>query len=116
MSGADEIVTKLASGTAFHFEHIASHGAASPSRFWYDQDDPEWVALIRGSATIEFPDGSLHLHAGDSLEIPAHLKHRVSSTSHDAIWLALHFQPEGGSGERKSRPVAGDQDEDAPRS
>jgi len=75
-------------------ERIVSNGAASAPGFWYDQDASEWVALVRGHATLEFADGRLELKAGDSLLIPAHAKHRVSHTSADAVWLALHFRAE----------------------
>jgi cupin 2 domain-containing protein len=88
-----EIITPLLSGSGFRAEHIASFGAASPTGFWYDQEQPEWVALLHGTASIQFDDGTVHLQAGDHLTIPAHVKHRVSSTSADATWLALHFQP-----------------------
>ncbi|HVU23305.1 MAG TPA: AraC family ligand binding domain-containing protein [Opitutus sp.] len=92
-SRADEVVSPLAEGRAFRLEHIASHAAASPPGFWYDQDRPEWVALLHGTASLEFAEGTLHLQPGDCLLIPAHLKHRVSATSPDAAWLALHFEP-----------------------
>lgn len=89
----DEIITPILSGHGFRAEHIASFGKASPPGFWYDQDQPEWVALLQGTASIDFADGTVHLKAGDHLTIPARMKHRVSSTSADATWLALHFQP-----------------------
>ncbi|HSC84977.1 MAG TPA: cupin domain-containing protein [Pseudomonas sp.] len=74
-------------------EQIISHGQASPAGFWYDQPSAEWVALLRGTAQLEFEDGTLPLQAGDALLIPAHCRHRVASCSLDAIWLALRFQP-----------------------
>ncbi len=88
-----EIITPFLTGGSFRAEHIASFGQASPPGHWYDQDQPEWVALLTGTASIEFDDGTVHLKAGDHLTIPAHLRHRVSATSPDATWLALHFQP-----------------------
>lgn len=89
-----EVVTALASGWRFKLEHIASRGDVSPPGFWYDQDDSEWVALVFGHATLEFEDGMLSLEAGDSILIPAHMKHRVVATSFDAVWIALHFRAE----------------------
>ncbi len=88
----DERVASVIEGAGFRLEHIASNGAASAPGFWYDQPAPEWVALVRGHATLEFADGKLALQPGDSLVIPAHLKHRVASTSADAVWLALHVR------------------------
>lgn len=72
-------------------EQIVSHGKASPDGFWYDQPQPEWVALLRGSARLAFDDGERQLGAGDALLIPAHCRHRVAECSPDAIWLALHL-------------------------
>lgn len=87
----DELLTPVLQESGFRLEHITSNGAASPPGFWYDQDKPEWVALVRGHATLEFEDGRLTLKPGDSLLIPAHARHRVADTSSDAVWLALHF-------------------------
>jgi cupin 2 domain-containing protein len=95
----DEVIIPIVREAACRLEHIVSNGARSAPDFWYDQDKPEWVALVRGQATLEFEDGQLALKAGDSLTIPAHRKHRVAFTSADAVWLALHFtndpQPRG---------------------
>ena len=78
------------SGT--RIEQILSHGQASPEGFWYDQAQDEWVLLLQGQAALEIQGQPiLSLHSGDSLCIPAHVKHRVQSTSKDAIWLAVHL-------------------------
>ena len=92
-----ERVARVADGAEFRFEHIVSNRATSRPGFWYDQDDAEWVALVRGHATLEFDDGRLELRPGDSLLIPPHMKHRVADTSADAVWLALHYKKEIGS-------------------
>lgn len=92
-----ELISPVLAGHGFRLEHIVSNGAASPGGFWYDQDGNEWVALIQGAATLEFPDGSLHLRAGDCLLIEAHRRHRVSFTSPDAVWIALHVVDTGSS-------------------
>jgi cupin 2 domain-containing protein len=53
----------------------------------------EWVLLARGEAVLRFENGEpIPLKAGDHLLIPARQKHRVESTSADALWLALHFK------------------------
>jgi cupin 2 domain-containing protein len=88
----EELVLPVLRGVDFRMEHIVSNGAASPANYWYDQESAEWVALVQGSATLEFEDGAVQLVAGDSLVIPAHLKHRVAQTSADAVWLAIHFR------------------------
>ncbi|HEY3897462.1 MAG TPA: cupin domain-containing protein [Chthoniobacter sp.] len=74
-------------------EQIISHAQPSPEGFCYDQPNAEWVLLLKGSATLLLaPKETVELKAGDSLLIPAHLRHRVERTSEDAIWLAVHFQ------------------------
>jgi cupin 2 domain-containing protein len=89
----EEIFTPLVTGRDFELEEIASHGAASPEGFWYDQGRDEWVLLAKGEATLRFEEGEpMELEAGDHLLIPAGKRHRVESTSLDAVWVALHFQ------------------------
>lgn len=90
--GEEQFFPLLQSGS-LRLERIVSHGQASPAGFWYDQPTPEWVALLNGSASLQFTDGSRELVAGDALLIPAHCQHRVATCSADAIWLALHFEP-----------------------
>ena len=87
-----EIFTTILEGKTFCLEKIASFGAASEPGFWYDQAKPEWVVLVRGRAAIAFEAGEVALCGGDYLLIPAHCKHRVMHTSHDAVWLAVHFE------------------------
>ena len=88
---ADEIIHRLLEGSSFRLEQIVSYGAHSPSDFWYEQDGAEWVALMKGKATLEFEEGCLELRAGDSLIIRPHVRHRVARTTADAVWLALHY-------------------------
>jgi cupin 2 domain-containing protein len=93
-AGEEEILT-LAAGAAARVERIVSPGQASPPGFWYDQDWPEFVALLQGEAVLAFADGTIRrLVAGDYLTLPAHARHRVERTSSTppAIWLAVHFR------------------------
>ena len=70
---------------------IVSHGYRSPTDFWYDQADDEWVIVLRGYATVEFADGEIvKMTEGDYLTIERHVKHRVARTSEETIWLAVH--------------------------
>ncbi|AWB32469.1 cupin domain-containing protein [Orrella marina] len=110
-------------------ERIVSHGHACDPGFWYDQSWDEWVLVIRGSAVLElvqpaYGEGTIRsegvacpdlrgadsegcddavqevrLNAGDHLLIPAHLRHRVQSTSPDepTVWLAIHWDAGEGS-------------------
>ena len=89
--GRGEIVSPLLEGDRFRVEQIDSFGAASEPGFWYDQEQPEWVVLVRGTATLEFEEGSLELEGGDYLLIPERRRHRVARTSEDSVWLAIHF-------------------------
>lgn len=44
--------------------------------------------------TLLFEDGTeLHLSRGDTLDIPAHKKHKVTSTSSatETLWLTVHY-------------------------
>lgn len=89
---SQESFETLVQSEAVRVEQISSHGHASPPGFWYDQEQDEWVALLKGTATLEFADAyALELVAGDSLTIPARMRHRVARTSPDAVWLAVHF-------------------------
>ena len=74
-------------------ERIVSHAHASPAGFWYDQEEDEWVVVLRGTATLEFASGEqVELKAGDYLTIARHVQHRVARTSEATIWLAVHLR------------------------
>ena len=91
----DESVDILARAKNVRVERIVSTGQASPPGFWYDQDEDEWVALLSGDAKLRCENGSvLSLHAGDCLLIPAHVRHRIDSTSSESpcIWLAFFWK------------------------
>jgi cupin 2 domain-containing protein len=93
VGAADEEVVVLAGGSGARVERIVSCGHASEPGFWYDQDRPEWVALLQGEAALEFADGEcVRLRPGDYLTIAAHVRHRVAWTSAEppAVWLAVH--------------------------
>lgn len=76
-------------------ERIVSTGQCSAPGFWYDQDTAEWVVLLQGEAALrlEGEPESRKLRVGDFLEIPAHTRHRVESTSasEPTVWLAVHY-------------------------
>ena len=92
---AEEEILPLAKGSGTRIERIVSCGHASAPGFWYDQDGPEWVALLQGEAMLEFADGqSVRLRPGDHLTIAAHVRHRVAWTSADppVVWVAVHYR------------------------
>lgn len=81
---------------AVTIERIVSHGHASPPGFWYDQETHEWVMVLKGAARLLFEgdERPVEMKTGDSMEIPAHTKHRVEWTAPDepTIWLAVHYR------------------------
>ena len=91
--GVDEAVATLLKGNGVRLERIVSHGQASPAGFWYDQDESEWVLVVAGRArlTVEGEAESRELHAGDSLFLPAHCRHRIAWTDPDqpTVWLTV---------------------------
>ena len=90
-----EQIRQLLLHTALKIERIVSHGQASPSGFWYDQDQAEWVIVLTGSAGLQFEgEATRTLRAGDYVNIPAHARHRVEWTDAEnaTIWLAIHYR------------------------
>lgn len=90
----DELVDVLAKNAHVRIERIVSTGHRSPEGFWYEQDQHEWVALLKGQATLAYQNGrEVHLKPGDQILIPAQQKHRVQSTSEaePTVWLAVFF-------------------------
>ena len=93
---ADEQITTLLSTPHVRIERIVSRDHSSPPGFWYDQDGPEWVVVLAGSAAVRFEGepASRTLRRGDYLHIPAHARHRVEWTDKDepTIWIAVHYK------------------------
>ena len=90
---AEEQLDLLAQGNGLRIERIVSRGHTTAKGRWYDQEQAEWVVLLQGEASLEWDDGSrTALAAGDWLLIPAHKRHRVTSTTAEppCIWLAVH--------------------------
>lgn len=90
----EEILPLLTSGN-IRIERIVSTGQASPPDFWYEQEEHEWVLVLRGHGVIEYEDGKqVALAAGDHLHIPARVRHRVRETSREepTIWLAVFWR------------------------
>lgn len=83
----------LLSQPGARIERIVSYGQSSPPGFWYDQEEHEWVLLLKGKAQLEYEDRVLDLKVGDSVYLPAHTKHRVAWTDPQeaTVWLAVFF-------------------------
>lgn len=94
-TSSDELFTQIASGRCVRIERIVSSGHKTPAGEWYDQDQDEWVLVLKGGATLSFEDQSaaLDMREGDYVLIPAHCRHRVSWTdeAEPTVWLAVHF-------------------------
>jgi len=91
----EELSETLVESSSVRIERIVSTGHASPDGFWYDQDDNEWVVVLKGAARLEFEgEGeSIEFASGDFVNIPAHTKHRVEWTTpgEPTVWLAIHY-------------------------
>ena len=88
----EEFLTLFENANA-KIKRIVSHAHPSPADFWYDQEEDEWVTVLRGTATLEFADGEqVELKEGDYLTIPRHVQHRVAQTNEETIWLAVHLR------------------------
>ena len=91
----DEIFEQLMSSEHVKIERIISKGHNSPESGWYDQEEDEWVMVLKGEAKLSFEDHtSVHLREGDFINIPSHQKHKVDWTKPDGvtIWLAVHYR------------------------
>lgn len=96
---SDERFDALLERPGLRIERIVSTGQASPPDFWYDQDDAEWVLLLRGAAGLHFADEAevRTLRPGDWLYLAPHRRHRVAWTAagETTVWLAVHFAESG---------------------
>ena len=78
-------------------EKIVSSGQTSPKDFWYDQDENEFVIVLKGEAILEIKQNNhtkeYNLKEGDFLDIKSNIKHRIKYTSLDepTIWLAFFY-------------------------
>ena len=91
---SEEVFEVLVQSKDVKIERIISKGHKSPDTGWYDQEQNEWVLVLKGNASICFDDEKvIKLNVGDYINISAHSKHRVISTSAitETIWLAIHY-------------------------
>jgi len=91
----EELVNVLVENQHVRIERIASTGHASPDGLWYDQDENEWVVVLKGKARLVFEeeDRPVEMKPGDHINIPAHKRHRVDWTTPDepTVWLAVYY-------------------------
>ena len=88
-----DTLVALGGGTV---RRIVSFGQSSPEGYWYDQEENEWVLVLRGHARLEVEgyDEPVELAPGDFIDLAAHTRHRVAWTTPDepTIWLAIHYR------------------------
>lgn len=89
---AGERFDDLLCGGSFRLVRIVGTGQATPPGQWYDQDEDEWVVVLKGRAglLVEGEDHARELAPGDYLVLPAHCRHRVEWSESPTVWLALH--------------------------
>ena len=90
----EEIFEPLLQGKNIKVERIISNGHTSPESGWYDQEQNEWIIVLKGDAIITFEnENEVRLNEGSYLNIPAHTKHKVSWTSQhtETIWLVIYY-------------------------
>ncbi|NND97779.1 MAG: cupin domain-containing protein [Pirellulaceae bacterium] len=94
----DELTHTLLQGSHVRIERIVSTGHATGPHDWYDQEEAEWVVVLKGAARLEFEDQAeaVKLLPGDWINITPHRKHRVDWTSADepTVWLAVFYRDE----------------------
>ncbi|MEN8717413.1 MAG: cupin domain-containing protein [Sulfurovum sp.] len=79
-------------------ERIVSNGQTSEQDFWYDQNENEFVVVLKGRAILQIKQNNeikeYVLNEGDYLNIQANIKHRVKYTSLDepTVWLAVFYK------------------------
>ncbi|MCL4430817.1 MAG: cupin [Epsilonproteobacteria bacterium] len=82
-----ESFTTLYQNKNIKIEAIRSH-LLQPGET-YNQEQDEWVVLIRGNAQMKVADKIIQFSEGDSLFLSRHTVHQVLSTSQDALWLGV---------------------------
>lgn len=99
-AAGEERTTVLLEQPGLRLERIHSCSASTPEGHWYDQEEYEWVALLQGSARLQFEHEPLarNLSRGDALLIEPHRRHRVVATdpAPGTVWLALFWRAADG--------------------
>ncbi len=94
----EELFQEILQTENFKVERIISRGHSSEDDYWYDQEENEWVILLKGNAGLLFEgdENVVILKPGDYINIPSHTKHRVEWTdpNTETVWLAIHYKGE----------------------
>jgi cupin 2 domain-containing protein len=93
----EEQIETMLDRPGVRIERILSKGHSTPEGQWYDQEDDEWVVLLKGAAQLEIEGQKdpIYLRPGEGVLLPAHCRHRVAWTDPEqtSLWLALHLKP-----------------------
>ena len=91
----NELFSKILSKNNIRIDRIVSKKHITPKGKWYDQDNNEFVLLIKGNAELSFKKNKgirkLKMSKGDYINIPSRLKHRVDKTDKETIWLTVFY-------------------------
>ena len=91
----NEEVQTILKTDKFRLEKIVSRGHTTPPGEWYDQEENEWVMVVKGAAQLRFADSEnlFDMKPGSYITIPAHCRHRVEWTdpNQETIWLAVFY-------------------------
>ena len=90
-----ELIEVLVKNQHVRIERIVSTGHKSPEGYWYDQEEAEWVVVLKGEAKLLFDDDDqpITMRLGDHVLVAPHRKHRVEwTTPHEpTVWLAVFY-------------------------
>ena len=90
-----ELFNTIIYGNKIKIERIVSKKHKSPKGYWYDQNENEFVMILKGNAELTFIVNKkfkkLKMRKGNYVNIPSHLKHRVDKTSKETVWLAIFY-------------------------
>jgi cupin 2 domain-containing protein len=82
-------------GSKFRLEKIVSKGYKTPEGKWLNEDNDEFVLMLKGKAELLFENKQkIVLVEGDYFIIPANTNHKVLKTSVKPLcfWLTIHFK------------------------
>jgi cupin 2 domain-containing protein len=92
----EELFHEILKTKNIKIERIVSSGHSSEDNDWYDQEENEWIILLKGSAGLLFEgdEKAVVLKSGDYIHISSHTKHRVEWTDPGmvTVWLAVYYK------------------------
>lgn len=86
---AGETFEEILRSKNVRIERITS--SSKPETKEYCQENDEWVLLLKGGAQLEIDGRKIALTTSDYIFIPSGTPHKVISTEHGTLWLAVHI-------------------------